>query len=96
MATARPETLKKIKKLQTVIQPHDGCVIQFSSVRFYLNPIQFNGMICNIGIFLHINVVCYLHEDNGVVWFGRFTRSTKPSICLTFCVTTMLSTLCVQ
>ncbi|KDR21552.1 Acyl-CoA synthetase family member 2, mitochondrial, partial [Zootermopsis nevadensis] len=31
MATARPETLKAIRKLQTMIQPDDGCTIQFSS-----------------------------------------------------------------
>jgi hypothetical protein len=33
MDSARPGSLKIIKELQTKLQPDDGCVIQFSSVR---------------------------------------------------------------
>jgi hypothetical protein len=32
IASASPESLKRVKELQTLIQPDDGCTIQYSSV----------------------------------------------------------------
>jgi hypothetical protein len=31
--SASPESLKRIRELQTIIQPDEGCTIQYSSVR---------------------------------------------------------------
>jgi hypothetical protein len=33
IASASPESLKRIWELQTLVQPDEGCTIQYSSVR---------------------------------------------------------------
>jgi hypothetical protein len=59
MASARPETLKRIRELQSKIQPDDGCVILFSSVSFHPNPVRY---LNNVKVqHCHWLPSCYLH-----------------------------------
>jgi len=56
MDSARPESLKIIRELQTKIQPDDGCAIQFSSVRY----LQFDS--CSLCILTKSYIINKQHE----------------------------------